>query len=142
VRDQTPRQPSTLAAPVSSTLQRRSTAHAYLMSGPEATNNTSEYGAVIKALRHAKAEGWVGVCVYTDSQLIANQLNGVWQCNADALLKYVNAARKLMEETRATIEWLPGDQNQRADGLSRLAYREHTGKEAPDRSAFKRKRAA
>lgn len=116
-------------------------AHGHLVSGPLATNNVAEFGAVIWALRHAQAEGWTGVQIRSDSQLVINQLNGMWQCNADGLVKYLNAARRLMAETGATIAWLPREQNQRADGLSRLAYKKHTGKDAPDRSAAKRQKA-
>jgi ribonuclease HI len=105
-------------------------AHGHLVSGPLATNNVAEFGAVIWALRHAQAEGWTGVQIRSDSQLVINQLNGMWQCNADGLVKYLNAARRLMAETGATIAWLPREQNQRADGLSRLAYKKHTGKDA------------
>jgi ribonuclease HI len=116
-------------------------AHGHLLSGDGATNNVAEFGAVIQALRHAKAQGWAGVQLRTDSQLVANQLNGEWGCNSDGLVRYLNAARELIDEVGATITWVPRDQNQRADELSRQAYREKTGKEAPDRAATKRQRA-
>ena len=111
------------------------TDHGHLLSGPAATNNLAEYGAVIKALRYAQSQGWMGVRIRTDSQLVANQLTGEWGCNAEGLVKYLSAARKLVDEIGAVIEWVPREQNGPADKLSRLAYMEMTGHMPPERSA-------
>jgi len=116
-------------------------AHGLLLSGDNATNNVAEYGAVIQALRHAQAEGWMGVQIRSDSKLVVDQINGACGCNSDSLLKYLLAARQLMEEVGAQIMWVLRDQNQRADALSRLAYWEKTGREAPERFVAKRRQA-
>jgi len=48
------------------------------------TSNEMEYTAMIYALRLVKS----GDVVYSDSQLVVNQLNGRWDVNADKLNRY------------------------------------------------------
>ena len=47
-------------------------------SSPQATNNVAEYEAFINALKHVRRFGWDQdwTIVYTDSQLLHNQLKG------------------------------------------------------------------
>jgi ribonuclease HI len=94
-----------------------------LFDGPEATSNTAEYGAVIKALRFAQRERLTGARVYSDSQIVVYQVNGDFDCRTPSLLKYRNAARWLLKVVCGTMMWIPRDQNARADALSRRAYR-------------------
>ena len=70
------------------------------------------------ATEHAQTER---VEVRTDSALVANQVNGVWSCNADHLSPLRDEAARLAEQTGAVLRWIPRGQNQRADALSRLA---------------------
>jgi len=113
-----------------------------LLSGDGATNNLAEYGALVKALRWAKAEGLRGVQIYSDSQLMVNQVNDTWMCNKELLIKARDVARRVMAEVEATLTWVPRQQNERADELSRQAYREELAREVnPNAEAYARQRA-
>jgi ribonuclease HI len=50
-------------------------------SSPQATNNVAEYEAFINALKEIKRLGWAQdkIVVYTDSQLLHNQLKDEWK---------------------------------------------------------------
>jgi ribonuclease HI len=92
--------------------------------GAGATNNLAEYAAVIAALRHSIEKGWHDIDLLTDSQLVVNQVTGRWQCRAENLQPLWAEARRLLKVARARISWIPRTQNERADALSRRAYRE------------------
>ncbi|MCI0485016.1 MAG: ribonuclease HI family protein [Blastocatellia bacterium] len=93
--------------------------------GEGMTNNVAEYRAVIEALDWAARNSSVRtVEVFTDSQLVVRQINGQWACRAANLLPLLEQARTLMEQTRATLRWIPREQNERADRLTRIAYKE------------------
>ncbi len=92
--------------------------------GRNTTNNVSEYAALIFALDYAKSQGWRDILVRTDSKLVVEQVTGRWACNAPALQQHCTDARRLVALTRATLEWVPREQNAHADALSRRAYAE------------------
>ena len=48
-----------------------------------ATNNESEYEALIAGLDRAKAAGAAKVVIYCDSQVITNQINGDYECKGN-----------------------------------------------------------
>ena len=98
-------------------------AHAYgcAAHGPQATNNVGEYAAVIHALTWA-SEHALGAQLFTDSRLVANQINGDWVCNAPHLIALRDQAIELIEQAQAHIQWGPREQNKRADALTRQAY--------------------
>ena len=50
-----------------------------------ATNNESEYETLIAGLDLTKAAGVASVVVYCDSQVIANQVNGDYECNGERM---------------------------------------------------------
>ncbi|MFZ2358203.1 MAG: ribonuclease HI family protein [Anaerolineae bacterium] len=94
--------------------------------GAGMTNNRAEYQAAIEALRWAAGEGLRGVTLYSDSQLVVNQANASWACKAAHLLPLLTELRLLMAATGATVQWVPREQNQRADQLSRNAWADAT----------------
>ena len=62
------------------------------------TNNQAEYEAILKGLQllhEVKAEA---IEVFGDSQLIINQLIGLYECNEDALKGYYDECQKLPKE--------------------------------------------
>ena len=90
--------------------------------GEGATNNVAEYTALIEALKALKdlnLEKDV-VEIKGDSQLVVNQVNGVWRCNVARLFKLKEEAKKLINGHKIT--WVPREQNQEADDLSKQAY--------------------
>ena len=57
------------------------------------TNNEAEYKALIRALGHLVAEAIPEVKIHTDSQLVANQMNGLWKVK-DPKLKILHSEAK------------------------------------------------
>lgn len=121
--------------------------------GEMATNNIAEYAAVQAAL------GWVthkrlffltykkSVLVRTDSQVLVNQLTGKWNCHSPNLRPRMLATMQLLrflrdEGVTVEIEWVPREQNEAADELSRQAYRDQTGHDVPDRPQWQKRKKA
>ena len=79
-----------------------------------ATNNQAEYTAIIEALTYRK-ENYSNspAIVYTDSLLIANQLNGVYKVSK--LRKLFEHANRLSDSTE--FVWIPRENNKIADSL-------------------------
>jgi ribonuclease HI len=101
--------------------------------GDGATNNAAEYGAAIDCLRALYGAGYRGaVLLRGDSQLVVKQYSGEWACHKEHL-------RALRDKLRhgatffasVRLEWIPREQNQRADALSRRAHEQETGLVAP-----------
>lgn len=71
------------------------------------TNNEMEYEAVIFALNLCNE------CdtVKTDSKLVVEQVKGRWKVTKRHLLPLMLKARKLMNEKKVTIEWIPRNEN-------------------------------
>ena len=71
------------------------------------TNNQAEYLAVIEALLHA----YEGDVIYTDSQLVADQLQGEYEVQTENLFDLFHQADDLLTERDVKIEWIPREQN-------------------------------
>lgn len=93
---------------------------------PTATNNVAEYAGAIRALEWLVARQYAGpVVVRGDSQLVVRQMTGEYQVRADHLRAYHERLAQLaakFEEVR--FEWVPREENQRADALSKQAIRD------------------
>ena len=77
----------------------------------EQTNNSGEYKAVILALAIAIVVKLEEVEVLTDSQLVAKQVSGEWACRAKHLLPLRDRVREFAQLTKATIRWIPREEN-------------------------------
>ena len=55
-----------------------------------ATNNESEYEALITGLNLTKAVEAARVVVHCDSQVITNQVNGDYKCKVERMKRYLN----------------------------------------------------
>ncbi|MBP9019577.1 MAG: ribonuclease HI family protein [Bacteroidales bacterium] len=67
------------------------------------TNNQAEYTAIIKALKKAVEYTRWKVEVYSDSELVVNQINGVWRIKKDHLKelnKEVHEQKSNFEDVR------------------------------------------
>ena len=62
------------------------------------TVNVGEYQAVILALKEAKRLKLEQVLLLSDSQLVVNQVNGVWKCRKQHLLPFRDKVRELLED--------------------------------------------
>ncbi|XP_050259998.1 uncharacterized protein LOC126705091 [Quercus robur] len=61
-----------------------------------ATNNESEYEALIAGLDLAKAVGAARVVIYCDSQVITNQINGDYECKGERMERYLDQLSPLI----------------------------------------------
>jgi ribonuclease HI len=85
------------------------------------TNNVAEYTAMIRALEEARALGCARLAVYTDSELMAHQLNGKYAVKAAHLLPLYQRAKSLMAQFEAaTVTHVRREHNKRADALSNI----------------------
>lgn len=92
------------------------------------TNNMAEYAALIQGLSACLKLGVVPASILGDSQLVVNQVKGVWKCKSARLARYLRTSRRLLCQINA--EWsnlrqipighIPRDENAFADRLSRL----------------------
>ncbi len=85
------------------------------------TNNVAEYSAMIRALEEARLAGCTHLEVFTDSQLVANQLNGTYAVRMPHLIPLYKRASTLLKAFEfARVKYIPREQNRRADALSNL----------------------
>ncbi|KAL5540936.1 hypothetical protein UlMin_044912 [Ulmus minor] len=73
----------------------------------KATNNQAEYEALLAGLRLAKEVSARHLLIYSDSQLIVNQVNSEYQAKGEKMASY--------------LEKIPRNENTNADALARLA---------------------
>ena len=85
------------------------------------TNNVAEYTAMIRALEEARTLGCSRLAVYTDSELMAHQLNGKYAVKAAHLIPLYQRARLLLNQFEAaTVTHVRRELNKRADALSNI----------------------
>ncbi|ELY56950.1 ribonuclease HI [Natronococcus jeotgali] len=86
------------------------------------TNNRAEYEALITALEAAAEYGYGEVHVRGDSELIVKQVRGEYDTNNPELRERRVAARELLSRfDEWTLEYVPREVNDRADGLANEA---------------------
>ena len=64
------------------------------------TNNEAEYEAVITGLLICSMSDFRDPIIYTDSAVVANQVNGKWQCKNQALLPLLMTVEEIKSEYR------------------------------------------
>ena len=86
------------------------------------TNNVAEYYALIAALDYAAASGIRRLRVYSDSQLIVNQIKGLYKVKHPDLRPLHERAKKQAASLETfTIQYVPREQNRDADDLANAA---------------------
>ncbi|XP_011081468.1 uncharacterized protein LOC105164513 [Sesamum indicum] len=86
-----------------------------------ATNNEAEYEALIQGLQITLDRGIRQVDVYTDSQLVAMQVQATYEMCEWSMTQYLARVKDMMKKSdRCTIIQIPRDENMRADALSRF----------------------
>jgi ribonuclease HI len=71
------------------------------------TNNEMEYAALLEAFSLAKE----GDTILTDSQLVHGQVCKGWKVNYEHLRPLVAKAKKLLEEKKLILKWIPREEN-------------------------------
>ena len=99
----------------------------YCGHGPEMSNNVAEYSGFIRALEFLLEKGLQKEKIHGrgDSNLVVRQQfpdeNGVyWRMRGGMYIPYAKKAKQLVPKfRRLTAEWIPRDQNDKADELSK-----------------------
>ena len=90
------------------------------------TNNQAEYAALIQALESAKDLNTHPIRIFTDSQLVANQVNGLWKVKHEEIIPLNKKAKTLFSEYGdITIQHIRREKNSEADRLANLAIDEY-----------------
>jgi ribonuclease HI len=85
------------------------------------TNNVAEYSAMIRALEEARSLGCTRIKVFTDSELMAHQINGKYSVKAGHLIPlYRRACSLIAQFDQATVTHVRRELNKRADALSNI----------------------
>lgn len=93
--------------------------------GPRMSNNVAEYQGLIGALRALKDLEFRenNIIIRSDSRLLVNQMNGLWQSKNGLYMTSYSIAKTLLKDfSNIIFEWIPREQNKEADELSRKAY--------------------
>lgn len=86
-----------------------------LAQGPR-TNNVAEWAGLIAGLRALAERGIEDAEVRGDSELVINQMTGVYRCKAAHLRAFYDEAQRL--RARHVFRWVPRELNKRADELA------------------------
>lgn len=87
-----------------------------------ATNNVAEYLSLTYGLQRALFCGIKEIVVKTDSQLLANQINGSYKVKNENLKIFHDLNKHLISAFGSfKIEYIPRSQNEHADKLASLA---------------------
>ena len=90
------------------------------------TNNNAEYTALITALEIALSLKLLRIRVFTDSMLVANQINGSWKVkDADIRVLFSNAKKLIENFEDFSITHIRRELNSEADQLANDAINEY-----------------
>ena len=76
------------------------------------TNNEAEYEALVAGLDLAKAAGAASVVIYYDSQVVTNQVNSDYECKSKRMKKYLEQAKKRVDDLQGKIVQIPREENE------------------------------
>ncbi|XP_042465868.1 uncharacterized protein LOC122048361 [Zingiber officinale] len=86
-----------------------------------ATNNEAEYEALLAGLQAARHVGAARVIIYSDSQLVTQQVASNFEVNSGKLQIYQEAYEKMREGFKeVTVTKIPSTENERADELAKM----------------------
>ncbi|XP_074562949.1 uncharacterized protein LOC141819599 [Curcuma longa] len=87
-----------------------------------ATNNEAEYEALLAGFQAARRIGATQLRVHSDSQLVAQQVEGNFEIKNDRLKKYAEAVNRMKANfTEVTLCKIPRSENNKADELAKMA---------------------
>ncbi len=97
------------------------------LAGHDVTSNYAEYTALVEALTRLRALGVEGdILIRSDSQLLVGQMTSGWKVKGGMYVEKLKEAKDLVKDFGSVrFEWIPREQNQEADLLTRIAYERH-----------------
>ena len=116
--------------------------------GEEMANNVAEYSGLMGAAcwlsRHVVKIKTAGnperITIRGDSQIVINQMKGIWEVKSETSQRFVPLIRKLLDGYDVTFEWVPREENKEADMLCSMAYKQYCSKQGRDAVFMKRRR--
>ncbi|GKV01686.1 hypothetical protein SLEP1_g14226 [Rubroshorea leprosula] len=88
----------------------------------DATNNMAEYEALLLGLQLALELKLSAIQVYSDSQLVVNQINSIYEVVDPVMMKYVAVVAELKcKFQKFCLSKIPRTENEQADSLSKFA---------------------
>ncbi len=91
----------------------------------DTTNNVAEYRALIRGIAECRALGISSARFFTDSQLLANQINGLYKIKNEKLKHlYVKAKGALLGFKRWEVTHIPREENIVADKLANESFKD------------------
>ncbi|KAM6555169.1 hypothetical protein CsatB_015931 [Cannabis sativa] len=103
--------------------------HTAIRFGFPASNNEAEYEALIAGLKLAKELKARHLDIYSDSQLVVNQVLGEYMARGEKMMAYLSKIQDLLAQLEGyTIQQIPREENATADALARLATSEKIDK--------------
>jgi len=86
------------------------------------TNNFAEYSGLVAALKASRKYHPEKIEVYSDSELLVRQMNGLYRVRSETLLPIYNEARRLTSTFKnVIIVHIPREKNKEADALANRA---------------------
>ncbi|XP_077245948.1 uncharacterized protein LOC143885765 [Tasmannia lanceolata] len=103
------------------------TADYALRFGFRASNNEPEYEALLTGMNLAVQVKAQRLRAYCDSQLVTNQIQGVYEARDERMVKYLSKVRRLANKFQSfEVIRIPRTENAKADVLSKLAASGYT----------------
>ena len=90
--------------------------------GFKASNNEAEYEAIVVGLNLAHSMEVDQLEVYSDSQLVVNQIEDTYEAKGEKMILYLKKVRDLLKKfVLVQVRHIPRAENSRADTLAKLA---------------------
>ncbi|MBN1235478.1 MAG: ribonuclease HI family protein [Methanotrichaceae archaeon] len=91
--------------------------------GKGMTNNVAEYEGLMAAAQWLVDEGVEDkILIKGDSELVIKQMKGEYRVSSATSKKYVPEIKRLLQGKDVSFSWVPREENEEADGLSRMGY--------------------
>lgn len=91
----------------------------------KATNNQAEYTALIKALEKASELGIREIKIFTDSELLVNQIKGTYKVKSHNIRELFFRVMELLKKfENVEIFHIRREENKEADKLANLAFKD------------------
>ncbi|KAL0304589.1 UNVERIFIED_CONTAM: hypothetical protein Sangu_3074300, partial [Sesamum angustifolium] len=88
----------------------------------KASNNETEYEALVLGMRMALDAGALHLIAYCDSQMIVKQVSGEYEANEESMIQYLQQIEELKTKFKSfQLQQIQREENVKADSLSKLA---------------------
>ena len=90
--------------------------------GPVESPTAAEYRALLRGLELARERGVNYLAIFSDSRILVNQLNRLWNVG-DSLAQLRDEAEEALRDFKGTqVSWIPRKWNEEADALVNKAF--------------------